>query len=82
MDETCSYEFTRLPSTMLESDTTTSAIDLKRVGRIVKFRCRLVNPLKVSSGTYYVFDGAHAGRAEVNKFDNFMVDCMLFHGHL
>ena len=86
LDETCSYEFTRLPSTMLESDTSYQrAIDLKRVERIVEnFDARLVNPLKVSSrdGHYYVFDGAHtlAALKEVNKFDNFMVDCLLFHG--
>ena len=86
LDEKCSYEFTRLTSTMLESDTSYQrAIDLKRVERIVEnFDPRLVNPLKVSSrdGHYYVFDGAHtlAALKDVNKFDNFMVDCMLFHG--
>ena len=86
LDKTCGYEFTRLPSTMLESDTSYQrAIDTKRVERIVEnFDARLVNPLKVSSrdGHYYVFDGAHtlAALKETNKFDNFMVDCMLFHG--
>ncbi|MBQ3477174.1 MAG: hypothetical protein IJH25_03265, partial [Clostridia bacterium] len=86
LDDKCSSEFTRLPSTMLESDTSYQrAIDMKRVERIVEnFDARLVNPLKVSSrdGHYYVFDSAHtlAALKEVNKFDNFMVDCMLFHG--
>lgn len=86
LDDTCGYEFTRLPSTMLESDTSYQrTIDMKRVERIVEnFDARLVNPLKVSSrdGHFYVFDGAHtlAALKEVNKFDNFMVDCMLFHG--
>ena len=86
LDGKCSYEFTRLPSTMLESDTSYQrTIDMKRVERIVEnFDARLVNPLKVScrDGHYYVFDGAHtlAALKEINKFDNFMVDCMLFHG--
>ena len=86
LDGKCSYQFTRLPSTILESDTTYQRpIDMKRVQRIVdNFDRRLVNPLKVSlrDGHYYVFDGAHTLSAlkEVNKFDNFMVDCMLMHG--
>ena len=86
LDEKCGYEFTRLPSIMLESDTSYQRpIDLKRVQRIVEnFDARLVNPLKVSEreGHYYVFDGAHtlAALKEIKKFDNFMVDVMLFHG--
>ena len=86
LDDTCGYEFTRLPCTMLESDTSYQRpIDMKRVERIVEnFDARLVNPLKVSSRDrhYYVFDGAHtlAALKENNKFSNFMVDCMLFHG--
>ena len=86
LDAKCSYQFTRLPSTILESDTTYQRpIDMKRVQRIVdNFDRRLVNPLKVSlrDGHYYVFDGAHTLSVlkEINKFDNFMVDCMLMHG--
>ena len=86
LDAKCSYQFTRLPSTILESDTSYQRpIDMKRVQRIVdNFDRRLVNPLKVSlrDGHYYVFDGAHTLSVlkEVNKFDNFMVDCMLMHG--
>ena len=86
LDDKCSCEFTRLPSTVLESDTSYQRpIDMKRVQRIVdNFDARLVNPVKVSfrDGHYYVFDGAHtlASLKEVNKFDNFPVQCMLFHG--
>ena len=74
LDEKCGYEFTRLPSIMLESDTSYQRpIDLKRVQRIVEnFDARLVNPLKVSGrdGHYYVFDGAHtlAALKEIKKF--------------
>lgn len=86
VDDKSGYEFTRLSSLVLESDTSYQRpIDAKRVARIVEnFDPRLVNPLKVSDrdGHYYVFDGAHtlASLKEVNKFENFMVDCMLFHG--
>lgn len=86
LDDKCGYEFARLPSTLLESDTSYQRpIDMKRVERIVEnFDPRLVNPLKISlrDGHYYVFDGAHtlAALKEVNKFDNFMVSVMLFHG--
>lgn len=86
LDEKCSCEFTRLPSTVLETDTSYQRrLDMKRVARIVEnFDARLVNPVKVSfrDGHYYVFDGAHtlAALKEIHKFDNFPVPCMMFHG--
>ena len=86
LDDHCGFEFTAISSKMLESDTSYQRrIDDNRVKRIVEnFDSRLVNPVKVSfrDGRYFVFDGAHtlAALKEVNKFDNFMVDCMLFHG--
>ncbi len=86
IDENCSYEYTQLPSTLLESK-----IEYQRLLRedhvqeiVDNFDARLVNPLKVSNrdGHYYVFDGAHtlAALKQINKFDNFMVDCKLYHG--
>ena len=86
LDDHCGFEFATLSSTMLETDTSYQRrIDDKRVERIVEnFDPRLVNPVKVSfrDGHYYVFDGAHtlAALKQVHKFDNFMVDCMLFQG--
>ena len=86
LDEKCGCEFTHLPNSMLESDVSYQRpIDMKRVERIVEnFDSRLVNPVKVSfrDGHYYVFDGAHtlAALNEVNKYKNFMVSVMLFHG--
>ena len=86
LDDHCGFEFATLSSTMLETDTSYQRrIDDKRVERIVEnFDSRLVNPVKVSfrDGHYYVFDGAHtlAALKQVHKFDNFMVDCMLFQG--
>ena len=85
LDSKCGYEFTRLPSTMLDSDTTYQRpIDLKRVQRIVEnYDSRLVNPLKVSSrdGHYYVFDGAHtlAVLKKINQYGSFMVPCIVYH---
>lgn len=86
LDDHCMYEYTRLPSTMLESDTTYQrSIDMKRVNKIVEnYDARLVNPIKVSNrdGHYYIFDGAHtlAALKIIHKFENFQVDCKLFHG--
>ena len=86
LDGVCAYEYARLPSVMLESDPSYQrTIDMKRVNRIVdNFDSRLVNPLKISNrdGRYYIFDGAHtlAAIKIINKFDNFSVDCKLFHG--
>lgn len=86
LDDHCMYEYTRLPSAVLESDISYQrSIDMKRVNRIVEnFDARLVNPLKISNrdGRYYIFDGAHtlAALKIVHKFDNFLVDCKLFHG--
>ena len=86
LDDHCGFEFTAIPSKMLESETSYQRrIDDKRVKRIAEnFDSRLVNPVKVSfrDGRYFVFDGAHtlAALKEVNEYDNFMVDCMLFHG--
>ena len=86
LDDHCGFEFITISSKMLESDTSYQRrIDDSRVKRIVEnFDSRLVNPVKVSfrNGRYFVFDGAHtlAALKEINKFDNFMVDCMLFHG--
>lgn len=86
LDDHCGFEFATLSSKMLETDTSYQRkIDEKRVQKIMdNFDPRVVNPVKVSfrDGHYYVFDGAHtlAALKEVHKFDNFMVDCMLFHG--
>ena len=86
LDDHCGFEFTALSSTMLETDTSYQRrIDDMRVERIVEnYDPRLVNPVKVSfrDGHYYVFDGAHtlAALKQIHKFDNFMVDCLLFQG--
>ena len=86
LDDKCGFEYTRLSSAVLESSIGYQRrLNPDRVQRIVdNFDPRVVNPLKVSArdGHFYVFDGAHtlAALKQIHKFDNFMVQCMLFHG--
>ncbi len=86
LDDKCGFGYTRLSSAVLESSIGYQRrLDPDRVQRIVdNFDPRVVNPLKVSArdGHFYVFDGAHtlAALKQIHKFDNFMVQCMLFHG--
>lgn len=86
LDEKCGFEFGTLSSTMIETDTSYQRdLDKERIEKIIdSFDPRLVNPLKVSfrDGHYWVFDGAHtlAVLKKINKFENFPVTCMIFHG--
>ena len=80
------YEFRRLPSDLLLSDTSYQRpVDEKRVRKIVEeFDPRLVNAVKVSNrnGRFYVFDGAHtlAALKIVHGGNRFDVMCKVYSG--
>jgi hypothetical protein len=83
---TCGYEYRKLMSNMLFTDTSYQrSVDAARVDRIVEnFDPRVANTLKVSSrdGRFYVFDGAHTLMAlkKLNGDTPFLVDCKVFSG--
>ena len=84
--ENCDYQYTRLPASWLETDTSYQrAINEKAAAKIVEnFDPRLVNALKVShrDGRFFVFDGAHTLTAlkRIHDGQDFEVDCKVFRG--
>ena len=85
-DDKCSYEYKRMPSAWLETESSYQRkIDAARVERIVEnFDPRLANEVKVSfrDGRFYVFDGAHTLSAlkRIHADESFMVDCKVYYG--